>query len=158
MAKVHYYLEDLAPDQGCLSFLPGSHRYPARHPVPDIGDPDTSDLAVKIVPKAGDAVVFNVHVLHFNQDNATDRVRKSIIYAYAHFWMKHYANSVPADIDRYATSPRRRQLFGVDEVGVPHFSRRLEGCVEPESPWYSSLISASRTLLKRVLHDTSYSR
>ena len=157
MVKVHYYLEDLAPNQGCLAFVPGSHRYPALHPVSDILETEPSDRMVKIVPKAGDAILFNVHVLHYNQDNTTDRVRKSIIYAYAHYWMKHYANAVPSDTDKYANTHQRRQLFGIDEVGVPYFSRRLDGNLE-EAPWYSTLISASNTLLKRVLHTSSYSQ
>ena len=36
MAKIHYYPEDLTPEQGCLAFIPGSHRYPVGTPRPRI--------------------------------------------------------------------------------------------------------------------------
>jgi ectoine hydroxylase-related dioxygenase (phytanoyl-CoA dioxygenase family) len=154
MAKVHFYFEDLRPDQGCLGFLPGTHRLPSDLPRPKI-DPD-SPAAVKIVPKAGDAVLFNTHLLHMAHDNTSDRVRKSLIYAYSHFWVKHYANSVPSDLDRLATTPLRKQLFGVETPGVAYFNQRYDGAVLP--PAQTSLAAASKRLLKRVMRATSVTR
>jgi phytanoyl-CoA hydroxylase len=149
IVKVHYYFEDLAPNQGCLAFIPGSHRRPAGAPAPKIEDPDHSSAVVKVVPKAGDAVLFNTHVLHMCQDNESGRVRKSIIYAYSHYWVKHYANAVPANLEKYLTAPHRYQLFGVDIPGVPYINRRLDR--EVEEPWHSSLRQASARILKRSL-------
>src|SRR4051812_5586013 len=63
-AKVHFYFEDLTPEQGCLAFLPGTHRFPPNHPRPKIDPNGNSPTMVKIVPKAGDAVIFNTHVMH----------------------------------------------------------------------------------------------
>ncbi|WP_066334090.1 phytanoyl-CoA dioxygenase family protein [Azohydromonas lata] len=153
LIKVHFYIEDLSPEQGCLAFIPGSHRYPPRHIKPTITDIDKSTAAVKIVPKAGDAVLFNTHVLHMALDNSTDKVRKSLIYAYAHFWMKHYANAVPSDLQRFANTPQRQQLFGVDMEGIPYFNRRLMDNVPPA--WHSTLLAASKRLVKRVLARNS---
>jgi phytanoyl-CoA hydroxylase len=113
MVKVHYYVEDLAPDQGCLAFIPGSHRYPAGYPRPNIGYTGTSPAFTKIVPKAGDVILFNVHLLHMALDNTSLRVRKSLIYAYSHFWVKNYPSAVPRDLERLVTTPERKQLFGV---------------------------------------------
>ena len=102
-AKVHYYFEDLAPNQGCLAFLPGTHRLSPHHPRPVIDDVAHSPAVAKIVPKAGDAVLFNTHLMHMALDNTSSRPRKSLIYAYSHFWLKNYANAVPSDLDRLAT-------------------------------------------------------
>ena len=155
-AKVHFYFEDLTPDQGCLAFLPGTHRLPPDFPRPRLESPDTSPSIVKIVPKAGDAVLFNTHVLHMALDNESGLTRKSLIYAYSHFWVKHYSNSVPADLDRYATTPLRRQLFGIEQEGVPFFDQRYDGPLQSRSN--DSLKSASRRLIRRVLKLSSNSR
>ena len=149
LVKVHYFVEDLRPDQGCLAFIPGSHRYPADHPKPSVQDIDTSSAAVKIVPKAGDAVIFNTHVLHMALDNRSDTVRKSIIYAYSHYWMKHYASAVPTDLERFANTAQRKQLFGVDIDGIPYFNRRLHG--NKKAPLHSTLFAVSKRLAKFAL-------
>lgn len=146
--KVHFYFDDLDPDQGCLAFLPGSHRLPAGFPRPAI-DPAVSPAVRKIVPKAGDAVLFNCHVLHMALDNRTPRPRRSLIYAYSHFWLKNYANAVPRDVERYAVTPLRRQLFGVEEEGVSYFDQRHDQSVRDDM-WNSSFTAASRRLFRRL--------
>jgi hypothetical protein len=125
LVKVHYYLEDLDEDQGCLAFIPGSQRYPAVRPNPKNLDPGNKDLVVKIVPRAGDAIIFNTHVLHMALDNTSTKVRQSLIYAYSHFWLKTYSSGAPADLARFAGNAQRKQLFGVEEPGVGYFDRRL---------------------------------
>lgn len=149
LVKAHFFIEDLSPDQGCLAFIPGSHRYPAGHPKPKIRDIDASESVVKTVPRAGDVVIFNTHVMHMATDNRSDRVRKSIIYAYSHYWMKNYASGVPSDLNRYATTAQRKQLFGVDIEGVPHINRRLDGNTPIQL--HSTLFNSSKRVLKRIL-------
>jgi len=123
LAKVHYYPEDLAPDQGCLAFIPGSHRYPEIHPRPESDYRGESPLTKKIVPKAGDAILFNPHVLPMALDNHSPCVRKSLIYVYSHFWMKNYSTAVPTDLERLATTPQRKQLFGIPSSGASYFDQ-----------------------------------
>lgn len=153
LVKVHYFVEDLSADRGCLAFIPGSHRYPGNYPKPKHLD-ENSPAVVKIVPSAGDAVIFNTHVMHMALDNKSDTVRKSIIYAYSHYWMKHYGSAVPNDLERFANNKQRKQLFGVDEPGVPHFDRRLG--LNKERPTFSTLIAASKRLVKRALPKRSH--
>ncbi len=150
--KIHYFFEDLRPDQGCLAFIPGSHRFPISMPRPKIENPENSPLVTKVVPKAGDVIIFNTHVLHMALDNDSPLVRKSLIYAYSHFWVKHYANSVPSDIEKYATTRLRRQLFGVEEEGVSYFDRR---CTENVAGSMTSVRSAAKRLVKRVFRSGS---
>ena len=149
LVKAHFFVEDLTPDQGCLAFIPGSHRYPAGHPKPKIRDIDASEAVVKTVPRAGDVVIFNTHVMHMATDNRSGEVRKSIIYAYSHYWMKNYASGVPSDLERYATTVQRKQLFGVDIEGVPHINRRLD--VNAPIQLHSTLFNSSKRVLKRIL-------
>ena len=102
--KVHFYPYDLSPDQGCMAFMPGSHRYPdgiQRPPNPPGAD---SPAVLRIVPKAGDAVLFNTHTLHMALDNNSRHVRKSLIYSYSHFWVKGSVSGVPKDLSRLATT------------------------------------------------------
>ncbi|MFN3789743.1 phytanoyl-CoA dioxygenase family protein [Massilia sp.] len=126
LVKLHIFFEDLAPEQGCLAFIPGSHRFPPLHVNPHRPTLARSSAVTRVVPRAGDAVLFNTHVLHMAEDNLTERVRKSLIYTYAHFWMKARASAAPSDLAQFADSPCRQQLFGVDLPGVSHFSRRLD--------------------------------
>lgn len=149
LVKAHFFIEDLTPDQGCLAFIPGSHRFPAGHPKPKICDIDASESVVKTVPRAGDVVIFNTHVMHMATDNRSGQVRKSIIYAYSHFWMKNLASGVPCDLERYATTVQRKQLFGVDIEGVQHIDRRLN--IKKPIQLHSSLFKSSKRVLKRIL-------
>jgi hypothetical protein len=126
LVKLHIFFEDLKPDQGCLAFIPGSQHFPPLHVDPHRPSLASSAAVRRIVPRAGDAVLFNTHVLHMAEDNRTAEVRTSLIYTYGHFWMKSSASALPADLARFADSPQRQQIFGVDLPGISHFARRLD--------------------------------
>jgi phytanoyl-CoA hydroxylase len=156
-AKVHFYFEDLQPEQGCLGFIPGSHRLPVDdNPKPAVDGVSNAAVAVRVIPKAGDAVLFNVHCRHMAFDNHTALPRKSLIYAYSHFWLKNYANAVPRDLARVATTPLRKQLFGVETAGISFFDQRLD--VAPAQEDWGSLRAASKRLLNRVLKGSSITK
>lgn len=133
LVKLHIFFEDLLPEQGCLAFIPGSHRLPPFHVNPHRATLANSPAVTRIVPRAGDAVLFNTHILHMAEDNRTPHVRTSLIYTYGHFWMKAYPSASPADLSQFSASPQRQQLFGVEKPGVSHFARRLD-TLEPPSP------------------------
>lgn len=149
LVKVHFYLEDLAPDQGCLAFIPGSQRYAATTPNPKNLDPNHDDLVVKIVPKAGDAIIFNTHVLHMALDNLNAAVRTSLIYAYSHFWLKNYPSAMPSNMSPFIGDRQRMQLFGVADPGINHFDRRLTD--GPEKTMSGQLRDAGKRVVKRIL-------
>lgn len=131
LVKLHIFFEDLAPDQGCLAFIPGSHRFPPLHVNPHRPTLAGSSAVTRIVPRAGDAVLFNTHVLHMAEDNRTNRIRTSLIYTYGHFWMKASKSAAPTDLTPFSDSPQRQQLFGVELPGVSHFVRRLDTLAPP---------------------------
>jgi phytanoyl-CoA hydroxylase len=155
--KVHFYFEDLMPNQGCLAFIPGTHRLPPDYPRPLIEDIDRSPAVIKIVPKAGDTVLFNTHCLHMATDNTSPKTRKSIIYAYSHTWVKNYANAVPSNLEKYATNRLRRQMFGIEEEGVSFFDQRYD-TADRKKTEYSPWNSASKRLLSRIRRATSITR
>jgi phytanoyl-CoA hydroxylase len=148
LVKVHFYFEDLLPNQGCLAFLPGTHRLPPDYPRPRIEDVEHSPAVVKIVPKAGDTVLFNTHCLHMALDNTSPKTRKSLIYAYSHTWVKNYANAVPRDFEKYATNRLRRQILGGEEEGVPYIDQRYDA--ERKGGDFSTLASASKRLISKI--------
>lgn len=131
LVKLHIFFEDLTPERGCLAFIPGSQHLPPLHVNPHRPSLAGSTAVTRIVPRAGDAVLFNTHVLHMAEDNRSDVVRRSLIYTYGHFWMKPYPSAAPSDLVRFADSPQRKQIFGVDVPGVAHFARRLDQLTAP---------------------------
>lgn len=149
LAKVHFYLEDLTPNQGCLSFIPGSQHLPPLHVNPHRRTLAGSSATMRIVPRAGDVVLFNTHVLHMAEANETDRVRKTLIYTYGHFWMKAFRSAAPTDMSRFDGDPQRQQLFGVELPGVSHFARRLDRIAPPRP--MSRLRRLAQTLAYRLL-------
>jgi phytanoyl-CoA hydroxylase len=151
LAKIHFYPEDLSPDQGCLAFIPGSHRYPVGAPRPKIDYHQDWSVVKKIVPKAGDAVLFNPHIFHMCLDNLSARNRKSLIYTYGHFWMKNYPSAVPRELDRLATTQQRKQLFGISSVANgDYFDQSLEGQGSGMKEEVDGLLRSGRHLLSKA--------
>jgi hypothetical protein len=148
--KAHFYPHDLTPDQGCLAFIPGSHRYADGVERPQIPQDAESSAVRKVVPQGGDLVLFNTHVLHMALDNRSTQVRKSLIYSYSHYWVKGVTSGTPKALDRVALTPQRRQLFGQAPISeTPPFFQRA---YEPEkSGDLRSLVSAGGHLLRRGL-------
>jgi len=149
LVKLHIFFEDLTPEQGCLAFIPGSQHFPPAHVNPHRPTLASSSAVARVVPRAGDAVLFNTHVLHMAEDNRTNRVRTSLIYTYGHFWMKSKPSAVPSDLVRFANTPQRQQLFGVDLPGVSHFARRLDR-LSPPTP-LQRLQSTGERIAHRLL-------
>jgi ectoine hydroxylase-related dioxygenase (phytanoyl-CoA dioxygenase family) len=86
-------LDDATPQNGCMSFIPGSHRRevlahrhvnddPAVHAL--FTEPDPAEIATaELVPvPAGGAVFHHSRTLHSSGPNTTDKVRR----AYANEW------------------------------------------------------------------------
>jgi ectoine hydroxylase-related dioxygenase (phytanoyl-CoA dioxygenase family) len=103
----------------------------------------------KIVPKAGDAVLFNPHIFHMCLDNLSAYVRKSLIYTYGHFWMKVDPSAVPRDLDRLATTHKRKQLFGLGS-GAPggYFVQSLQS--QDMKKEVDVLLESGRKLLSKA--------
>ena len=139
--KVHFYFEDLQPDQGCLSFLPGTHRLPRERERPHPNDINVAKDAVTIIPKAGDAVLFNTHCLHMCLDNTSPADRRTLIYSYSHFWMKQCQDAQPSDLSRVPQGTLEQQIFGFGTEDVGFFDQR---------PWAEPRTSALRSVRRQL--------
>lgn len=133
--KVHFYFEDMAPDQGCLAFLPGTHRLPREMERPHPKDINAAEDSVIIVPKAGDAVLFNTHCLHMCLDNTSPKDRRTLIYSYSHFWVKQFSGACPSNPAWIPTGSLERQILGLGTDGLDIFDQR---------PWQQPRPSALR--------------
>ena len=131
MTKLFTYLEDVTKDGACLACVPGSHRYEIGQLLPDISDHEEMPHHVKMVVKAGDAVLMNGYTWHARFHNRSDQPRKVLEYSYVHSWMKtqfEFSDLSPHVQELVMASHNRRQLFGVPEPGQSDWERRLEGC------------------------------
>ena len=87
-------LDDVDVDNGCLRFVPGSHREPELRPHrPLLGDRDESHTLVADVSEArdeiicaplarGEALAFRERVLHGSGGNTSDRWRRAYVVAF----------------------------------------------------------------------------
>jgi hypothetical protein len=84
-------LQDATVENGCLWYIPGSHRGPILMHRPIGGDPRVHGLetldadtarAVPVPLKAGDAVVHHIRCLHFAGPNRTERPRYAYTFAF----------------------------------------------------------------------------
>ena len=101
------------------------------------------------MPKAGDAVLFNVHVRHMALANRSSRIRKSLIYSYSHFWVKNYPSAVPKDLETLATTIERKQLLGISTCGNGSYFQQtlLKPTLRTD---VNHLLVAGRTLLSKT--------
>jgi len=84
---------DASLDNGVLYVVPGSAAEPVHEHVPDrrpnanygyyeIVDHDVSN-AIPVEMEAGDLLLFDSHLMHFSNDNTSDRWRAAMVYHYA---------------------------------------------------------------------------
>jgi phytanoyl-CoA hydroxylase len=136
MTKVYTYLADVPENGATLALVPGSHRFEMGHPLPDIAAHEDMPHHVKLVARAGDAVLFNGYCWHARFHNRSNCDREVLEYSYVHSWMRaqYDYRDMPPHIQQLMTqSHDRRQLFGVPEPGLDDWERRLE-CSDPYVP------------------------
>lgn len=76
-------LDDFSDDNGATYFLPGSH-LSLQVPTEDA----FFDKAVRVYPKAGEAVIFNARTYHYGGVNSTEQARHAITINACRHWMK----------------------------------------------------------------------
>ncbi|MEE1890252.1 phytanoyl-CoA dioxygenase family protein [Pseudomonas carassii] len=77
---VMVYLDDYGPDNGATRIVPGSHRPVAGEPPFDYSDESRS---LQLAGRAGDALVFDVDLVHAASLNASGAQRRSLLIGYA---------------------------------------------------------------------------
>ncbi len=87
------FLEDAAPENGCLEIIPGAHRRGLWQAAAServglglsVEDPEQAALirqAVPVLCRAGDGVFFHCCLPHFSEANRSGRSRRSFTFAY----------------------------------------------------------------------------
>ena len=108
--KVAYFLTDLSePGRGNFWVVPGSHLQDAiDKPADGIGQPAG---AVPVLPKAGDAVLFDRRLWHTASPNWSDMTRRVLFYGYGFRWLRTKDDMTVENLWD-SSDPIRRQLLG----------------------------------------------
>jgi phytanoyl-CoA hydroxylase len=110
MVAVQHYLDDGTRENGCICFVPGSHRWgllpPSRSPGRDQPDFFGADKVVEVPVRAGSAAFFHAMTFHFSGHNTSPRPRRCPIIQY------------------FAPPTRFRLASGDDQPDLP-FGERL---------------------------------
>ena len=122
--KAFIYFSDVPADGGCTTLVPGSHTGDAG-PPPGFAGFSTDGVAqeempgaVRVVRKAGDALLFDTRSWHTALPNTSGHSRDNIILNYCPFWHKRFGDMI-AGVDRLDAQgklkdPMRRQLLGLE--------------------------------------------
>jgi ectoine hydroxylase-related dioxygenase (phytanoyl-CoA dioxygenase family) len=124
--------DDFTDDNGATYFLPGSFE---RETAPS--EAEFMEHAVRVHPRAGDAVMFNARTWHLGGRNTTDTPRHAVTMNYVRSYMRQHFD-FPRMIDpaEAATfSPELRRVLGY-HVRVP--TSLEEYYVDPEDRLYLS--------------------
>lgn len=97
-------LDDFSDDNGATYYLPGSHLS-----LEAPGNDEFFERAVRVYPKAGQAVIFNARTYHYGGTNTTASPRHAITLNVCRHWMKQRFD-YPRMLDR-------RQLDRLGPVG-----------------------------------------
>jgi len=102
-------LDDFTAENGATYFLPGSQ---SRVDTP--GKDEFMAKAVRVFPKAGDAVIFNARTFHMGAPNTTTRARHALTMNVCRSFMRQrfdYPRLVPPDVVN-ALGPVGRRFLG----------------------------------------------
>jgi ectoine hydroxylase-related dioxygenase (phytanoyl-CoA dioxygenase family) len=113
MVRVMYALEDVPADGGATLVLPGSHRFTADVPIPQVDVPEDMPGCVRLACRAGAAYFFNGNLLHCPGNNRSTTTRRMVLFNYGHRWMRMWKGHEPSDwLKGRAGTPMRKQLLG----------------------------------------------
>jgi ectoine hydroxylase-related dioxygenase (phytanoyl-CoA dioxygenase family) len=117
--KIFYFVQDVDETTSPFSVVPGSHRWDTSE-IPEYEDVSDMQGYVKMVGKAGDALLWNGCILHAAMDNTDNKARRMLFYNYIHFGMKQHEPCVPKGEFKESLkdrSPLCQQLFGLERMG-----------------------------------------
>ncbi|OGG52234.1 MAG: hypothetical protein A3F84_06615 [Candidatus Handelsmanbacteria bacterium RIFCSPLOWO2_12_FULL_64_10] len=116
--KVFFFVEDVDEETAPFSVAPGTHKLDVDK-VPQYDDLTDMPNHVKLVGRAGAAVLWNGNIWHTAMDNVGAKARRMLLYNYTHFGMKQYSPCVPTEaFTAYVQnrSPLCRQLLGLERM------------------------------------------
>jgi hypothetical protein len=112
VANATWVLTDYTLDNGCIGYVPGSHRL-CRHPTPD----EAHDAVVPVEAPAGSLLIWHGNTWHAPFPRTVPGLRVSMLNYFCRDYFtpqERYRDDVPADmLDR--NPPRFRTLMGLDD-------------------------------------------
>ena len=110
------YLDEMTPERGPTSVVPGSHREERWPPKNQRTGPIEGE--VRVLADAGDAVFINGAIWHSGGCNRTDGLRRGIYLYYGYWWLKRYESdqNLPWQALEHA-SEERLKLLGIKMAG-----------------------------------------
>ncbi|HCR18876.1 MAG TPA: hypothetical protein DIU35_15450 [Candidatus Latescibacteria bacterium] len=110
--KLQIYVDDVGPDDGVFSYIPGSHKKDAG-PFPTVRWLENMPGHHLLPGKAGTAIIFNCYGWHTAMVNRSQKQRRSIILCYATTKEDMEMNAYASISDRL-TTPERKKLFRME--------------------------------------------
>ena len=115
--KIFFFVYDVDAETAPFSVVPGSHKIEG--PTPQYDPLEDMPNHVKLVGKAGDAILWSGSIWHTAMDNTDTKARRILLYNYTHFGMFRKPEHIPSD--EFAEqirmrSPLCRQLFGLERM------------------------------------------
>ena len=112
--KASFWFSDASSaDRGNLLVIPGSHTWDYAK-IQTMTRESTLKDAVSVMAEPGDAVIFDVRILHTRSNNFSHLTRKAIFIGYAYRWLRP-RDSVQVHLDELDhLNPIRRQLLNRD--------------------------------------------
>ncbi|MBI1926181.1 phytanoyl-CoA dioxygenase family protein, partial [Candidatus Poribacteria bacterium] len=116
--KIFFFVDDVDAETAPFTIVPGSHKLEVDS-VPQYDDLEAMPNHIKLVGKAGTAVLWNGYIWHTAMNNTDTRPRRMLLYNYTHFGMKQHAPCVPTPEFAQHVSNRSalcRQLLGLERM------------------------------------------
>ena len=116
--KIFFFVEDVDEATAPFSVVPGSHKAET-DVVPQYENLEDMPDHVKLIGKAGDALLWNGRIWHTAMDNTGTQARRMLLYNYRHFGTKRTPIYDPDEALRDQLQSRSalcRQLFGVERM------------------------------------------
>ena len=114
--KIFFFVEDVDEETAPFSVVPGSHKLDVDE-VPQYDPLTAMPNHVKLVGKAGSAILWNGNIWHTAMDSLSTKARRMLLFNYVHFGIKQHAPCVPTQ--EFAEqvkhrSPLCHQLLGLE--------------------------------------------
>ena len=115
--KVFFFVYDVDEETAPFSVVPGSHKIDG--PPPQYDSLEDMPNHIKLVGKAGDAILWSGSIWHTAMDNTGTKARRMLLYNYTHFGMFRKPEFVPSGEFKEhirRRSPLCQQLFGLGRM------------------------------------------
>ncbi len=115
--KVFFFVYDVDEETAPFSVVPGSHKIDG--PPPQYDSLEDMPNHIKLVGKAGDAILWSGSIWHTAMDNTDTKARRMLLYNYTHFGMFRKPEFVPSGEFKEhirRRSPLCQQLFGLGRM------------------------------------------